>query len=73
MVYDNREKVSQRINDDIGFCTTACSFLGLFIDLLATEVVDVEFLGTLLVHPLVVNAEELLRSVVVSLRINTSS
>ena len=46
---------------------------GAFHKLLATEVVDVEFLGTLLVHPLVVNAEELLRSVVVSLRINTSS
>jgi hypothetical protein len=44
-----------------------------FLDLLAAEIIDVEFLRALLVHPLVVHAEELLRRRVVPLAVNARS
>ena len=51
-----------------------CSFLRfIFLDLLAAEIIDVEFLRALLVHPLVVHAEELLRRRVVPLAVNAVS
>lgn len=44
-----------------------------FFGLLAAEILDVQLLGALFVHPLVVNAEELLGSGVVALSVNASS
>ena len=44
-----------------------------FLDLLAAEILDVEFLRALFVHPLVVHAEELLRRRVVPLAVNARS
>ena len=59
----------------INFSHHCCSFLRflLFDELLAAEILDVELLGALLVHPLVVNAEELLGSSVVALAVNALS
>ena len=39
----------------------------------AAKVVDIELLGSLLIHPLIVNTEELLGGVIVALAVKTMS
>jgi len=58
---------------NLGFAPHHAHFCALFVSLLAAEIIDVQLLGALLVHPLVVNAEELLGSGVVALGVNASS